>query len=135
MKTCCKHSVILTALLLSMPSVNAEDTQSTTTSSLHTAASLGLDLKQLERDRILKAAQDFLHDEPITVTAAVCPRSSGGAHDFYSEGDYWWPNPNDPAGPYIQRDGMTNPENFVEHRHAMIRLQHSRRHAHLVLTS
>ncbi len=120
MKTCFRHLVVLTALLLSMPSVHAEDTQSTT-NSLHTAASLGLDLKQLERERILKAAQEFLRDDPITVTAAVCPRSSGGAHDFYSEGDYWWPNPNDANGPYIQRDGMTNPENFVEHRHAMIR--------------
>ena len=120
MKTCFRHLVVLSALLLSMPSVKAEDTRSTT-NSLHTAASLGLDLKQLERERILKAAQEFLRDDPITVTAAVCPRSSGGAHDFYSEGDYWWPNPNDPDGPYIQRDGMTNPENFVEHRHAMIR--------------
>ncbi|MEO8405286.1 MAG: alginate lyase family protein, partial [Chitinophagaceae bacterium] len=25
-------------------------------------------------------------------------------------------------GPYIQKDGMTNPDNFVAHRHAMIRL-------------
>ena len=54
--------------------------------SLHTAASLGLDLKQLERDRILKAAQEFLHDEPITVTAAVCPRSSGGRMIFIRKG-------------------------------------------------
>ncbi|HXE54247.1 MAG TPA: alginate lyase family protein, partial [Tepidisphaeraceae bacterium] len=51
-----------------------------------------------------------------------CPRSAGGLHDFYSEGDYWWPNPKDPTGPYIQRDGMTNPDNFVEHRRAMIRM-------------
>jgi hypothetical protein len=52
----------------------------------------------------------------------VCIRSAGGIHDFYSEGDYWWPDPANPDGPYIQRDGMTNPENFVEHRKAMIRL-------------
>lgn len=52
----------------------------------------------------------------------VCKRSAGGIHDFYSEGDYWWPNPNEPEGPYIQKDGMTNPDNFVDHRKAMIRL-------------
>src|SRR3954465_13909924 len=50
------------------------------------------------------------------------PRSAGGPHDFFSEGDYWWPNPADPTGPYIQKDGLTNPDNFVAHRLAMIRL-------------
>ena len=59
---------------------------------------------------------------PVTVTAATSPRSAGGKHDFFSEGDYWWPDPANPKGPYIQRDGMTNPDNFVEHRRAMIRL-------------
>jgi len=80
-----------------------------------------LDLKQLERDRILKAAADFLRDEPVTVTAAMCERSPGGAHNFYSEGDYWWPDPDHPDGPYIRRDGLSNPDNFAAHRHAMIR--------------
>jgi hypothetical protein len=81
-----------------------------------------LDLKQLERDRILKSAAEFLRDEPVTVTAATCERSAGGPHDFYSEGDYWWPDPDHPDGPYIRRDGLSNPENFVAHRHGMIRL-------------
>jgi hypothetical protein len=62
-----------------------------------------------------------LKEEPVTVTSSFCPRSAGGKHDFYSEADYWWPNPEDPNGPYIQRDGMTNPDNFVDHRRAMIR--------------
>ena len=42
-------------------------------------------------------------------------------HDFYSEGDYWWPDTLNPDGPYVRRDGQTNPDNFVAHRHAMIR--------------
>ncbi len=67
-------------------------------------------------------AKAFLQTEPITVTAAYCERSAGGLHDFYSEGDYWWPDPNDPKAPYIQRDGQTNPGNFTAHRHAMVRL-------------
>jgi hypothetical protein len=81
-----------------------------------------IDLKQLDRDRVLRPAEAFLSEKPITVTAQSSPRSAGGAHDFFSEGDYWWPNPADPAGPYVQKDGMTNPENFVAHRLAMIRL-------------
>jgi hypothetical protein len=80
------------------------------------------DIKAIERPRVLKAADRYLSEKPVTVTAATSPRSAGGTHDFFSEGDYWWPDPKNPAGPYIQRDGMTNPDNFVEHRRAMIRL-------------
>jgi len=43
-------------------------------------------------------------------------------HDFFSEGDYWWPDPQNPVGPYVQRDGMSNPDNFNEHRRALMRL-------------
>ncbi|GAA4300053.1 alginate lyase family protein [Compostibacter hankyongensis] len=71
---------------------------------------------------ILDKADKALQERPVTITAFVCPRSAGDRHEFYSEGDYWWPDPKHPDGPYIQRDGETNPENFVEHRHAMIRL-------------
>jgi hypothetical protein len=59
---------------------------------------------------------------PVTVTASHCTRSAGGIHDFYSEGDYWWPDPANPGGPYIQKDGQSNPGNFIAHRQAMIRL-------------
>ena len=74
------------------------------------------------RPSVIKKATWALQQQPITVTAAASPRSTGGKHDFFSEGDYWWPNPASADSPYIQRDGMTNPDNFVAHRHAMIRL-------------
>jgi hypothetical protein len=80
------------------------------------------DLAAIERPRVLKAANKYLHDQPVTVAAAHSPRSAGGLHDFFSEGDYWWPDPKNPDGPYIQRDGESNPDNFVEHRKAMIRM-------------
>ena len=79
------------------------------------------DLKELEKPRVLPAADAFLKEQPITVTAHRAARSAGGVHDFFSEGDYWWPDPKNPEGPYVQRDGMTNPDNFVHHRHSMIR--------------
>jgi hypothetical protein len=80
------------------------------------------DLTAIERPRVLKNAAEYLNAKPITVTASSSPRSTGDRHDFFSEGDYWWPDPKNPEGPYIQRDGMSNPDNFVEHRRAMIRL-------------
>lgn len=70
---------------------------------------------------ILQQAEWAMQQQPVTVTAQSSSRSAGGRHDFYSEGDYWWPDPQNPDGPYIQKDGMTNPENFVAHRLAMIR--------------
>lgn len=74
----------------------------------------------LKKD-ILKRADETLTLKPITVTSENCERSAGGKHDFYSEGDYWWQNPDDPSGPYIQRDGQSNPNNFTVHRKAMVR--------------
>ncbi|TKB98690.1 alginate lyase family protein [Pedobacter cryophilus] len=77
--------------------------------------------EEILKKQIMEEAEWALKQEPITVTASISNRSAGGKNDFYSEGDYWWPNPQDPNGPYIQKDGLTNPDNFVAHRFAMIR--------------
>ena len=74
----------------------------------------------LKKD-ILSEAQKNLSEKPVTVTSYQSERSAGGRHDFFSEGDYWWPDSSNPNGPYIQKDGLTNPDNFVAHRKAMIR--------------
>lgn len=81
-----------------------------------------IDVAALDHDRVMKAAKAYLREKPVTVTASRCDRSAGGLHDFYSEGDYWWPDPKNPSAPYVQRDGMSNPGNFVEHRRALMRL-------------
>ena len=80
------------------------------------------DLRFEEEGRILTKAAAYLEEPPLTVTANQCDRSEGGRHDYYSEGDYWWPNPDDPEGPFIRCDGETNPDLFYAHRHAMVRL-------------
>lgn len=89
---------------------------------LWAAAPPSVDVAAIDRKRIVTAASAYLKEKPITITASSSPRSTGGKHDFFSEGDYWWPDPKDANAPYVQRDGMTNPDNFVEHRRAMIRL-------------
>ncbi|MDP4809978.1 MAG: alginate lyase family protein [Saprospiraceae bacterium] len=73
------------------------------------------------KNKIISLAKQAMIEKPITVTNESSPRSAGGKHDFFSEGDYWWENPASPDSPYIQRDGMSNPNNFVAHRKAMIR--------------
>jgi len=83
-----------------------------------------IDMKAIRflKSEIIARADKALVEKPVTITDFVCERSAGGIHDFYSEGDYWWPDPTNPDGPYIQKDGMTNPGNFVDHRRVMTRL-------------
>jgi hypothetical protein len=93
-----------------------------TAAALTSSAESKFDVAAFDRTRVLRIAAKYLADSPTTVTSAQSKRSAGGPHDFFSEGDYWWPDPNNPDGPYIQRDGMTNPDNFVEHRKALMKL-------------
>jgi len=78
------------------------------------------DLQAYESPRIVHVAEAALANEPRTITSVINPRSAGGPHDFSSEGDYWWPDPANPAGPYVQRDGLTNPGNFTAHRRLLL---------------
>jgi len=75
-----------------------------------------------DRERILRAANQYLTEAPVTVTASHSDRSAGGLHDYFSQGDYWWADPKNPGGPWIRRDGYTNPDNFNAHREALIGL-------------
>lgn len=56
------------------------------------------------------------------ITDAPCPWSPGSVRDFYSEADYWWPDPANPSGPFIKRDGESNPACFNRHRKLLIRM-------------
>ena len=107
----------LTALLLALLTV-APTAQATPPH----AHQLRQEATRTLRPYVLKEAAWALRQMPVTVTASTSPRSAGGPHDFFSEGDYWWPDPQNPTGPYIQKDGLTNPDNFTAHRLAMIRL-------------
>lgn len=78
---------------------------------------VSVDVAAIDRERILKAAEKALSQAPVSITAFPAKLSEGGVNDFYSNGDYWWPDPAKPNGlPYIRRDGQTNPENFSQHR-------------------
>lgn len=84
------------------------------------AALPGFDLAAYERPRLVREAEAALTAEPKTIVAVQNPHSAGGPHDFSSDGDYWWPDPKNPNGPYISLDGLTNPDNFVAHRKLML---------------
>jgi hypothetical protein len=78
-----------------------------------------------DRTRILRLASQWLSEKPETITAFPAPDSPNrpsDPHEFFSESDYFWPNPANPSGPYKEIDGKSNPDNFQGHRRAMIRL-------------
>jgi len=76
-----------------------------------------------EFDRIVILANEAMNLPLVSITKSVSPYSEGGIHDFYSNGDYWWPNPSTANGlPFIQKDGQSNPANFNDHRLAIRQL-------------
>src|SRR5580704_12187825 len=99
------------ALTLIIPGLHAQENSN---------AGLAVTVAQIDRDRILKLADRALHLKPPAITDHVATNSAGGLHDFYSQADYYWPNPTNPAAPgYVGRDGQSNPDNFNYHRMAM----------------
>jgi hypothetical protein len=81
-----------------------------------------LNVAVIDRKRIIARADQFLKIQPQTITSVPAQRSPGTLHDYYSEGDYWWPDPANPGGPYIRRDGISNPDKFDGHRDVMIQI-------------
>jgi hypothetical protein len=84
---------------------------------LHEVSDLVL---RTDRARTIRLADQYMKLAPQTITALRAARSPGSPHDFYSEADYFWPNPDNPSGPYKEIDGKTNPSNFLDHRRAML---------------
>lgn len=73
---------------------------------------------------ILKKADRALTRPWSHITDVTAAGSSGTIHDYYSNGDYWWPNPDTPDGlPYVHRDGQSNPDNFQAHRKILRRMR------------
>ena len=92
--------------------------------SAHAQNSLNVNVAEIDHDRILKAAEIALRQPPVTITSSHAKLSQGGPNDFYSNADYWWPNPSKPDGlPYVERDGLSYPENFNDHRIAIRTMQ------------
>lgn len=60
---------------------------------------------------LTRRADQALTRGPFTVTHKDVVPPSGDVHDYVSLSIYWWPDPSSLTGlPYIQRDGVRNPE-------------------------
>jgi beta-galactosidase len=102
------------------PVVKKNSNAGKTSSRAKKTAGAKMDVAAIDRDRVLSLAEAALGTEPITITQFHAEHSTGGPHDYYSNADYWWPDPAKPDGlPYVQRDGESNPNNFNQHRLAL----------------
>ena len=55
-------------------------------------------------------ADRMLTAKPASVMDKRSIPVSGDRHDYVSLARYWWPNPANPKGAYVRRDGDTNPD-------------------------
>jgi len=74
----------------------------------------------LDSVRNLRAdAEKRLREGPWTVTAERPKDLDLDVHDYYSEAPYWWPDPANPIGPYVRKDGLLNPDRFLANKTAL----------------
>ena len=59
---------------------------------------------------LIARADKALAAKPASVFDKRSTPISGDRHDYVSLARYWWPNAPDPKGPYVRRDGETNPD-------------------------
>lgn len=64
---------------------------------------------------LLKNANDLIHDDCISVTQKKSSFSND-KQNYESLSSYFWPNPDNPNAPYIERDGVLNPETKTDDR-------------------
>ena len=58
--------------------------------------------------QIVKDADKLLKKKVASVVDKEKPAPSGDMHDYISCAPYYWPDPANPGGPYIRRDGESN---------------------------
>ena len=62
-------------------------------------------------DALFNEAEGLLSRQPVSVMMKDRTAVSGDKHDYLSLSRYFWPDPTKPDGlPYINRDGVSNPE-------------------------
>eukprot|EP01134_Creolimax_fragrantissima_P003404 CFRG3404T1 len=59
--------------------------------------------------QLVDMADAALKLKPFSVTDKLETPPSGDKHDYYTPAPYYWPNPKNPKGPYIVRDGERVP--------------------------
>ncbi|MBI2418089.1 MAG: alginate lyase family protein [Ignavibacteriales bacterium] len=65
---------------------------------------------EMNYKKLIKDANKLLKATSLSVMDKEQVAPSGDKHDYMSLAPYWWPDPKNPNGPYIRKDGQRNPE-------------------------
>jgi hypothetical protein len=63
--------------------------------------------------RLRSEADKRMKEGPWSVTADRPKGVDLDPHEYYSEAAYYWPNPDNPAGPDLRKDGQANPTRVI----------------------
>jgi hypothetical protein len=63
--------------------------------------------------RLRADADKRMKEGPWSVTTDRPKGVDLDPHEYYSEAPYYWPNPDNPTGPYLRKDGQANPARIV----------------------
>jgi hypothetical protein len=69
--------------------------------------------------RLRAEADKRLREGPWSVTADRPVGLNLDAHDYYGEAPFWWPDPANPAAPWVRREGRVNADRFVANKTAL----------------
>jgi len=69
--------------------------------------------------RLREEAEKRLREGPWSVTSDRPPDLQIDVHDYYSEAPYWWPDPGNPGGSYIRKDGQINSARFTANKSSL----------------
>lgn len=74
-------------------------------------ANLDRPMYDMAYDALIRKAESLIDSIPLSVMMKELPSPSGDKHDYTSLARYYHPDPSKPDGmPYINRDGITNPQ-------------------------
>ena len=63
--------------------------------------------------RLRADAEKRMKEGPWSVTSDRPKGVDIDPHEYYTEAPYYWPNPDNPTGPYLREDGKSNPARVV----------------------
>jgi hypothetical protein len=76
------------------------------------------------RTELACEAEICLKNPLYSVTFTKSRAVSQNPHDYYSEAPYWWPDPKNPGGKFIRRDGEYYPHRMISHPIDMDKMVH-----------
>jgi hypothetical protein len=115
-----RHFCVSATAALALPAFAASDDRCI----LVTAQQANRLRDAIDRDPAFQPAAEIMRQNasaalkagPWSVTNHRPDHVDAGPNDYYSEGPYWWPDPQNQAGPYIRKDGQRNPDRFMGNR-------------------